>query len=126
MNSNENILCEDWGWYIDLETMKHVSIVTHKINNKLLQNSKFTRHLNINLYKINESIKEEDEEDEYEYYFKNQIDLENCENINNNKNMPTYEICDIHVICHNSNKLSSYISTTIISIFITYFVFFVI
>jgi hypothetical protein len=71
MSVNYYNLSEDWGWYIDIESMNPIyqnpKIITN-FNPKMV-NKKINYNLN-KLYTIEEA------DDEYEYYIKNSIDIE--------------------------------------------------
>jgi hypothetical protein len=109
MISNSYNLSEDWGWYVDIETLKPIyQIKTEfvKINNK-----KLNYHLN-RLDPI--------EEDAYDYYINNKIDRDYEE-----------EKFEIKVIEPNKGKdspniITAYGSTTLITALLTCIIFFVI
>ena len=86
MSVNSYNLSEDWGWYIDIESMNPIpqkpKIVTNFNPNKV--NKKINYNLN-KLYTIEEA------DDEYEYYIKNSIDIEDRYIKNNSKKTSYFE-----------------------------------
>lgn len=68
MNDNAQNLCEDWGWYIDLENTKYIYSTQRKFTNG--SNKRFNIHYN-KLYTI--------KEDEFDYYINNQKILDDIE-----------------------------------------------
>jgi hypothetical protein len=101
-------LSEDWGWYIDVESMKPVYQITTDF--VIMPHKKF----NINYNKL-ESI----EEDEYEYYLDNQKILDDISIIKKDENMADKKQNII------SNNLIKFTSTTMITALITYIVFYI-
>lgn len=99
-------LSEDWGWYIDIESMKPINQI--KLDVKMMSNKKFNRHYN----KL-DTI----DEDEFDYYLMNQ------------KNLDDISYKDIVPIKNNNQTLFSCIfnvgSTTMITAILTYVIFFV-
>lgn len=61
MSLNYENLCEDWGWYIDIENTNHLNNLKTNFTN--IPNKKFSIHLN-KLHTINES----EYDDKYGYY----------------------------------------------------------
>ena len=109
-NYENHILCDDWGFYIDIENLtpsyKAIpEIVTNKYNKSRIFKTNLT-----NLTEIDE---------EYEYYKKleNEYSSEN-ELVENEKLIK-------HIIKNNNtyNTIFKVSSTTIITAFLTYFVF---
>jgi len=111
MNLKSCQLCDDWGWFIDVESNCFVG-------NNLLQPcrspvKKFNSYLN-KLPKI--------EEDEYEYYQKNYKDPEE---IIYKEDKLDY---DINLKSSNKNEVNTIFnvgSTTLITAILTYFIFIV-
>jgi len=109
MNLKSCQLCDDWGWFIDIEHNNYHG-------NNLLQPcrspvKKFNSYLN-KLPKI--------EEDEYEYYHKNYKDPEE---IIYKEDELDY---DINLKSSNKNELNTIFnvgSTTLITAVLTYFIF---
>jgi len=109
MNVETYSICENWGWYIDIENMRPIGspIITQNYNKK---NKKPSYHLN-RLETINE--------DEYEYdYLKKSKHTEESyfddkfNNINNNINNNIYYLIRIG-------------TTTIITAILTYVLLFI-
>lgn len=97
MNSNDNNLCEDWGWFIDIESNN---------SNIIIPSRKIFVKSNIHFNKL-QTI-EEDEYDYYEKYYKN---LE--EQYDTNEIEPTKP----------SNRILNVGSTTLITALLTYVIF---
>lgn len=91
-------LSEDWGWYIDIESMKPICQI--KPNLFIVTPKKFNHYYN----KL-DTI----EEDEFDYYINNQKNLDDIA-INNNNNYKVHNLFNIH-------------STTIIAALLTYIIF---
>ena len=109
MISNSYNLSEDWGWYVDIETLKPIyHIKTEFVKTK---NKKFNYHLN-RLDCI--------EEDEYDYYINNKKDVDYDEEI---KIKPLIQ--DEVIITDDLDIIKKYGSTTLITALLTYVVFFV-
>lgn len=108
MISNCYNLSEDWGWYIDIESMKPI----YQINTEIIRNKNKNKKINYNLNRL-----EPIEEDEYDYY------INNIKNIEYNKNIDfAINETDDNM---KSNIITNYGSTTLITVLITYFVFFI-
>ena len=104
MISNSYNLSEDWGWYVDIETLKPIyQIKTEFVKNN---NKKINYHLN-KLEPINE--------DEYDYYMNNKKDIEYVEEFKNEYDKKE----------EKNNIITYYGSTTLITALLTYVVFFV-
>lgn len=97
MNSNDNNLCEDWGWFIDIESNN---------SNIIIPSRKIFVKSNIHFNKLHTI--EEDEYDYYEKYYKN---LE--EQYDTNEIEPTKP----------SNRILNVGSTTLITALLTYVIF---
>jgi hypothetical protein len=111
MISNCYNLSEDWGWYIDIESMKPI----YQNNPEIIRSKNKN---NIIKYRLNrlEAI----EEDEYDYYINN---IKNNEYKNDLKNIDfTINETDDNM---KSNIITNYGSTTLITVLITYIVFFI-
>lgn len=106
MISNSYDLCDDWGWYVDIESTKPCfQIKTEFVK---VRNKKLNQHLN-NLHTIIE-------EDEYDYYMNNQKNIETIELNMDLKKYETIKTC---------NMVVNIGSTTIITALLTYMLFFV-
>jgi hypothetical protein len=105
MSFNSQNLCEDWGWYIDIENTNHLTN-NIRANFTHISNKKFSLHLN----KL-DTI--EEVEDQYDYYIKtyNSLDEESIDKNNKKDNFQIYNIVNIHSI--------------IITVSITYVLFFI-
>jgi hypothetical protein len=101
MNSNTNNLCEDWGWFIDIESNN---------SNILIQPCKIFIKSNIHFNKL-QTI-QEDEYDYYEKYYKN---LEEQYDTNENENKTTKP----------SNTIFNVGSTTLLTALLTYVILFI-
>jgi hypothetical protein len=101
--NQQYILCEDWGWYIDIENMKPIYEKNY--------------HYNVKNRKMNklETIIEND------YYYEYYDDLQN--NVNKNKNN-TNNIIIIYKNNYIFDNLFNFSSSTIITAILTYFIFF--
>lgn len=108
MSSNCHSLSDDWGWYVDIESLKYdtqsmTDVV--KINNKNKYHNKL------------ETI---DEDDEYNYYVDNQKNLEELNELE--------KIDEKHIEKRNIYLLKNLFkisSTTMITALLTYVIFFV-
>lgn len=102
MNLNTNNLCEDWGWFIDIETND---------SNILLEPCKSIKKINIKFNKL-QTI-EEDEYDYYEKYYNNPEEkYDKIENENKKSTEPTNVIVNVG-------------STTLLTALLTYVIFFI-
>lgn len=73
MKLNQCNICEDWGWYVDIENNNHI----------LPTNLDFISHKPYKKINYHYNRLETIEEDEYDYYKKNykdneEIELDNC------------------------------------------------
>jgi len=124
VNLNEYNICEDWdsedwGWFVDTESLILVR------QTKLIEQSKYNTIKFKNKLEI--VIEKSDEENEYDYCLKNKKDLEDIENhnIENHNIENNNEICKKEL---NSNKITDYsisyfvnfCSKTIMTALITY------
>lgn len=92
-------ICEDWGWFIDIETSEKIpNIIKFQTEKKKIQ---FHNNLSI-IY-----------EDEYDFYTKNQRDLEIIK-IEDKKIIPKGEESSVYNI----------MSTTLATVLLTYFIYF--
>ena len=103
MNLNSYQLCDDWGWFIDIECNDNI----------LLQPCKPGKKLKPHFNKLNVI-----DEDEYDYYQKNYKDPEENYKIPN-KNY------DINLKTGENNTLVNVGSTTLITALLTYVIFFI-
>jgi hypothetical protein len=102
-NCNYN-LSDDWGWYIDIESINNTTPNLVYIPNK-----------KISLY-INKLDTIEETEDEYDYYMKNQKNLDEMSIKNIDK--------DINIINLKLHYIFNIGSTTIITALLTYLILF--
>lgn len=117
MNSNTNNLCEDWGWFIDIESNN---------SNILIQPCKIFIKSNIHFNKL-QTI-QEDEYDYYEKYYKNleeQYDrnMEEQYNTNLEKKYDTNE--NENKTTKPSNTIFNVGSTTLLTALLTYVILFI-
>ena len=101
MNLNKQILCDDWGWYIDTD-----------------ENLFINNNVNISYKKIKCYTLEKIEEDEYDYYEKNNRDIEDLELDSVYEKIEKRDIVKINIY-----KIGS---TTLITALLTYAIFFLI
>jgi hypothetical protein len=107
MISNSYNLSEDWGWFVDIETMMPI----YQIKTEFVKNNK---KLNFHLNRLNPI-----EEDEYDYYMNNKKELDYEEEIFKIKiNEPVKSK-------EGTNMITAYSSTTLITALLTYVIFFV-
>ncbi len=112
MSLTYNNLSDDWGWYIDIESMKPIqSMRAEFIVN--MPHKKVNRH-----YTILETIQEQEQEDEYHYYVDNQKKMDDMMITNINKNINDDKNNSL------SKKLFNIGSTTMITAVLTYIIFF--
>ena len=112
MNLKSSQLCDDWGWFIDVESNYFAGNISLQPCRSPIK--KFNSYLN-KLPKI--------EEDEYEYYQKNYKDPE--EIIYKEEVEPNY---DINLKSSNKNEVNTIFnvgSTTLITAVLTYVIFLV-
>jgi hypothetical protein len=96
----------DWGWYIDIESQfQNYEFNELNINININKNKKFSIHLN----KLDNIIEKDDEKDLTE---------------NNKKNKKPTIYCNFNLI--RKNKIVKFISTTIITVLLTYVILVVI
>lgn len=110
--NQQYILCEDWGWYIDIESMKPIYEKTYHYNVKNKKFSKLETIIENNYY-----YDYADDDDD----IKNHINYKNRNNNNNNNNNNIVIIYKTNYIIDN---LFNFSSTTIITAILTYFIFF--
>lgn len=97
---------DDWGWYIDIENQfENYDFNELNINININKNKKFSIHLN----KLDNIIEKDDEKDLTE---------------NNKKNKKPTIYCNFNLI--RKNKIVKFISTTIITVLLTYVILVVI
>lgn len=105
-------LCDDWGWYVDIET-------TNPICQDQVDKAKVTNKKNTTKFIKLETF----EEDEYDYYTFNQKN--SCEFDIENNNKISQSICkkkdNNNVLIINILNISS---TTMITALLTYVIFF--
>lgn len=114
MNSKTYNLCEDWGWYIDIDNNSSINLKFNMIIYNTYKNKNYLK-----LTQIQEEKENENENDcEYEYYKNNYKDIEDLEyNLENQKDVDKKSI---NIILYNI------CSTTIITALLTYVIFFII
>ena len=100
MNLDSYQLCDDWGWFIDIECNDDISLIQFKSGKKL------KHHFN-NLDVINE----------YEYYY----NQKNCKDSKENDKIPNKHY-DINL---KSGEKNNILVTTLFTALLTYVVFFV-
>jgi hypothetical protein len=105
MNSNANNLCEDWGWFIDIESNNSYIL---KKPCKIFTKSNF--HFN----KLQTM-----QEDEYDYYQKYYENLEEKYDINENENENENETTK------SLNTIFNAGSTTLLTALLTYVILFI-
>ena len=101
MNLNKQQLCDDWGWYVDTD------------ENLFINNGVSMSHKKIKYYTL-----EKLEEDEYDYYEKNNRDIEDLELDSVYEKIEKRDIVKINIY-----KIGS---TTLITALLTYAIFFLI
>jgi hypothetical protein len=106
MSASYNSLSDDWGWYVDIESINTNNQITADL--KLLTYKQYRHHINL------ETI--EEEEDEYDYYMSNHKDdddivVKNVDIKNNSKNILFKKIFNVG-------------STTMITALLTYIIFY--
>jgi len=109
-------LSEDWGWYVDIESMKPV----YQINPQVVT----TRNKKINQLSNRLEIIKEYEDDEYEYYLDNQKFLDDILIIKNDENI-TFNCNDNDNQQFISKNLIKFSSTTMLTALITYLIFYI-
>jgi hypothetical protein len=101
MNSNANNLCEDWGWFIDIESNN---------SNIFKKPCKIFTKSNFHFNKLQTM-----QEDEYDYYQKYYENLEEKYDINENENETTKSL----------NTIFNAGSTTLLTALLTYVILFI-
>lgn len=114
-NIEYNNISEDWGWFIDIE-----SITIIKSNDNMVKPNDNMRKSNYNIKKKLETIIEEDN---YDYYYMNNNNLDSIENLyninkNNNKTNLTYSKSIEFIINICSKTIACSLLTYIIFIII--------
>jgi hypothetical protein len=105
MSAPYNNLSDDWGWYVDIESMN--------TNNQIPTDLKMSPYTKNKRYIILETI---EEDDEYDYYISNHKDddditVKTIDKKNNNKNILFKKIFNVG-------------STTMITALLTYVIFY--
>lgn len=118
MNLTTYNICEDWGWYVDIESNL---LINSNINTIVYKSNKV-----YNPYKKNYSKLYKIEEDEYEYYKNNYKDLENLELEYNYKKNEIQKIEKDNPEKDKNFNLYKIGSTTLITSLLAYVIFFII
>jgi len=105
---------DDWGWYIDIENQfQNYEFNELNINININKNKKFSIHLN----KLDNIIEKDDEK-----YIEKDDEKDLTENNKKNKKPTIY--CNFNLI--RKNKVIKFISTTVITVLLTYVILVVI
>jgi hypothetical protein len=106
MSINSQNLCDDWGWYVDIENTNHL---TNNITSNFVHTS--TKNFSLYLNKLN-TIEEFD--DEYDYYIKNHKHIDE-------------EVIDERILNEKLKPNNLFIigSKTMITVLLTYIIFFI-
>jgi hypothetical protein len=108
MISNSYNLSEDWGWFIDIESLRPI----YQIKTEFVKNN--NKKLNYHLNRLDPI-----EEDEYDYYMNNKKEIDYEEEILKIKINETVKCKE------DTNMITAYGSTTLITALLTCIVFFV-
>jgi hypothetical protein len=139
----QNNYCDEWGWYVDIENMNPIIQIKNEIINSgfINKNNKYKNNKNkkklsveINkLYTIDEKEEEKNDEiyqeevkehDPYDFYLKNKIDMEELILEKNNKILKFVFPFKIKYFVPFKIFTASYVGT-LLTLFLTYLIFFV-